>query len=147
LLYVADSVSQWLYAYNFDVAAGEMSRRREFCRLAGLGIPDGAAVDADGYIWNARWGAGVIARIDPRGRLAQTIEVPVTNPTACCFGGSRLDVLYVTSARHGLSAEQLAREKFAGGVFAVETRTRGMPVNSFGGDSNDAQKPQNNERR
>lgn len=137
LLYVADSVSEWMYAYDFDVAAGEITGRREFCRLDGLGIPDGAAVDADGYIWNARWGAGVIARIDPRGRLAQTVELPVTNPTACCFGGSARDVLYVTSARHGLSMQQLLREPLAGGVFAIATATPGLPANSFGAASLD----------
>lgn len=132
LLYVADSVSQWMYAYDFDVAAGEISGRREFCRLDGLGIPDGAAVDTDGYIWNARWGAGVIARIDPRGRLVQTVALPVTNPTACCFGGSGRNVLYVTSARHGLSRQQLMQEPLAGGVFAIATATAGLPANSFG---------------
>ena len=132
LLYVADSVSQWLYAYDFDARGAEISGRCELCRLEGLGIPDGAAVDADGYIWNARWGAGVVARIDPRGRLAQIVELPVSNPTACCFGGSRLDVLYVTSARYGLSTEQLAREELAGGVFAIATGTAGIPGNSFG---------------
>jgi sugar lactone lactonase YvrE len=131
LLYVADSVSQWIYAYDFDVDAGTVSGRREFCRLDGLGIPDGAAVDSAGYIWNARWGAGVVARIDPCGRLAQTVELPVTNPTACCFGGSRHDVLYVTSARYGLSSQQLASEPLAGSVFAIATTTPGLPAGSF----------------
>jgi sugar lactone lactonase YvrE len=132
VMYVADSVSQWIYAHDFNAASGELGRRRLFCRLDGLGIPDGAAVDSEGYIWNARWGAGVVARIDPAGRLAQTVELPVTNPTACCFGGPGGQDLYVTSARYGLSDEQLARETIAGGVFAIATTTRGLSTNLFG---------------
>jgi sugar lactone lactonase YvrE len=132
VLYAADSVSGWLYAYEFDRAAAQMRRRREFCRLSGLGIPDGAAIDKDGCLWNARWGAGVVARIDPAGRLMQTVALPVSNPTACCFGGPLRNILYVTSARYGLSPEQLAHEPLAGSVFAIETATKGLVPHCFG---------------
>lgn len=131
--YVADSVSGWIYAYDFELAAGVIRARREFCRLTDLGIPDGAAVDAEGYLWNARWGAGAVARISPAGQLDRVVELPTTNPTACCFGGRNLDVLYVTSARYGLTAQQLARESTAGGVFAIATAIPGMASAVFAG--------------
>ncbi|MBS0420616.1 MAG: SMP-30/gluconolactonase/LRE family protein [Proteobacteria bacterium] len=148
VLYAADSVSGWIHAYEFDAAAAEIRHGRPFCRLDGLGIPDGAAVDADGYIWNARWGAGVVAKIDPRGRLAETIALPVTNPTACCFGGAAGRTLYVTSARYGLDPGQLLRETHAGSVFAIETSSRGTASNTFNpAAAGVARGPQNNDSR
>ena len=129
--YAADSMDGWIYAYDFDLAAGLIENRREFCRLDDLGIPDGATVDQDGYIWNARWGAGAVARISPTGELDRVVRVPATNVTACCFGGGNMDTLYITTARHGLTAAQLAEERFAGGVFAVHTDVPGKEKNAF----------------
>jgi len=129
--YVADSVNGWIYAYDFDLAAGTIDSRREFCHFPDLGVPDGAAVDCEGYIWNARWGAGVVARITPAGTLDRIVEVPATNPTACCFGGANMDTLYVTSARYGLNSTQLAAEPCAGGVFAVRTDVPGNEKSAF----------------
>jgi sugar lactone lactonase YvrE len=130
--YVADSGSGWLYAYEFDPRAGTIGRRRDFCKFEGLGIPDGAAVDSAGYIWNARWGAGVIARISPTGELDKLVTVAASNPTACCFGGRNLNTLYITSARYGLNHAQLAEQPFAGGVFAVTTDVPGIDKPPFG---------------
>jgi sugar lactone lactonase YvrE len=132
IFYVADSGTGWIYVYDFDLNRGTIARRREFCRLEGLGIPDGAAVDAQGYIWNARWGAGAVARISPTGQLDRLIRVAATNPTACCFGGPNLDTLYVTTARYGLSPSQLAEQPFDGGVFAIDTDIPGLPTPAFG---------------
>jgi sugar lactone lactonase YvrE len=130
--YVADSGSGWLYAYEFDSRAVTIGRRRDFCRLDGLGIPDGAAVDSTGYIWNARWGAGAIARISPTGELDRLVSIAASNPTACCFGGPSLNTLYITSARYGLTHAQLAEQPFAGGVFAVTTDVPGIDKPPFG---------------
>jgi sugar lactone lactonase YvrE len=129
--YVGDSCDGWLYSYRFDVDAGTISERRPFCHLGDLGIPDGAAVDCDGYLWNARWGAGAVARISPAGRLDRIVRVPAAQPTACCFGGRDRRTLYVTSARFALSADRLQAEPFAGGVFAVRVDVAGLDVPPF----------------
>lgn len=130
--YIADSGSGWLYAYEFDLRAGTIDKRSDFCKFLGLGIPDGAAVDSEGFIWNARWGAGAIARISPMGQLDRLVTVATSNPTACCFGGPNLNTLYITSARYGLTHAQLAEQPFAGGVFAVTTDVPGIEKNPFG---------------
>jgi sugar lactone lactonase YvrE len=130
-MYAADSCDGWLYAYHFDVVAGRLSQRRQFCYLDGLGIPDGAAVDADGYLWNARWGAGVVARISPEGQLDRLVRVAASQPTACCFGGPDRRTLYVTSARFGLSAQQLQAEPEAGGVFSIAVDVPGIELAAF----------------
>jgi sugar lactone lactonase YvrE len=130
-LYAADSCDGWLYAYRFNLADAGVSQRRRFCHLDGLGIPDGAAVDAEGYLWNARWGAGAVARISPTGALDRVIRIPALQPTACCFGDSDRRTLYVTSARFGLSEEQLRAEPMAGGIFSIRVDVPGIEVPPF----------------
>jgi sugar lactone lactonase YvrE len=131
--YVADSCDGWIYAYSFDCGQGTISGRRPFCHLTGLGIPDGAAVDRDGYIWNARWGAGVVARISPDGRLDRLVRIPTSQPTACCFGDHDLCTLYVTSARFAMPIDTLRAEPYAGGIFAVPVEVPGFEQPTFGG--------------
>lgn len=47
--------------------------------------------------------------------------------------GPELDTLYITSARSGLSAEQFEQEPHAGGLFAIQPGTQGLPAFRFGG--------------
>jgi sugar lactone lactonase YvrE len=129
--YIADSSDGWLYAYRFECDSGTISQRRPLFRSETLGIPDGAAVDQEGYIWNARWGAGVLIRISPQGRLDRSVRLPVSQPTACCFGDDDLRTLYVTSARYALSSQQLAVQPFAGGVFSFRVEVAGLPLPAF----------------
>ncbi|MBB5221270.1 sugar lactone lactonase YvrE [Amaricoccus macauensis] len=97
------------------------------------GAPDGAAVDAEGFLWNARWGGGALARIALDGTLDRLVPLPVTNPTSCAFGGAELATLYVTTARQGLCPERLAREPLAGALLALDVGVRGVPEPAFAG--------------
>jgi sugar lactone lactonase YvrE len=129
--YIADSGNGWLYAHPFEEDTGTLMQRRPFFYSDALGIPDGAAVDQQGYLWNARWGAGVLIRISPAGRLDRTVGLPVSQPTACCFGDDDLRTLYITTARYGLSRERLAMEPLAGGVFSLRVDVAGLPLPAF----------------
>jgi sugar lactone lactonase YvrE len=132
VFYIADSYDGWLYAYRFDGDSGTISERRRFSYHEGLGIPDGTAVDQEGYLWNARWGAGVVARIDPGGGLDRVIRLPaVSQPTACCFGDTDRRTLYVTSARFGMSPDTLRSEPNSGGVFSIRVDVPGIEVWPF----------------
>ena len=91
--------------------------------------PDGAVVDAEGFVWNAQWGAGSVIRFAPDGRVDRVVKVPVSRPTCPALGGKDLKTLYITSAREGLTAEQLAQEPLAGGVFAIDVDVPGQPEN------------------
>ena len=129
--YIADSCDGWIYSYHFDCDTGSISDRKPFFRLESHGIPDGAAVDRDGYLWNARWGAGAVIRISPRGELDQVIPVPTSHPTACCFGDRDLRTLYLTSARHSIPAGRLRTEPQAGGIFSFRVQVPGMELPAF----------------
>jgi L-arabinonolactonase len=97
------------------------------------GEPDGSAVDRDGGLWNAEWGSGRVVRYDRDGRQDLVVHVPASQPTRIAFGGKRLNTLYITSARDGLSAQALADDPHAGGVFAVEVPFVGVPEPRFAG--------------
>jgi len=133
--YIGDSCDGWLYSYRFDASAGTISDRRPFCRLDGFGVPDGAAVDREGYLWNARWGAGAVVRISPDGSLDRVVRLPASQPTSCCFGDEDRRTLYITSARFALSPERLQKEPFAGGVFSIRLEVGGIEKSQFAGGS------------
>jgi sugar lactone lactonase YvrE len=93
----------------------------------GRGYPDGAVVDSEGYLWNAKWGGSCVVRHAPDGSIDRVIEVPVSQVSCPAFGGPGLKTLFLTTAAKTLSAEQLAAEKVAGGVFAIDLDIAGQP--------------------
>lgn len=128
-LYLADSRRQAIWAYD----TADLSRRREFARTEGEAAPDGSAIDAEGYLWNAQWGGSRIVRYAPDGTVDRIVPVPVEQPTSCAFGGADLATLYVTSAWDGLSAEASGRPSQAGALFAFEPGVRGLELPAFSG--------------
>ncbi len=127
-MYFVDSKQGAVFGYEFDLDAGHVGARRVLAEIpAGLGDPDGLCVDADDCLWLAVWGGSQLRRYDPRGRLLQTVEFPVAQPSCCAFGPDT--TLYVTSAWEGLAAGD--RQPLAGSVFALDVRVRGAPVGVF----------------
>jgi len=130
-LYFADSPVRTIYVYDLVEPLvepeGLLANRRIFARTPEGASPDGAAIDVDGCVWSAHWGAGCIVRYTPDGRVDRTIPVPATQPSCVCFGGPDLDILCVTSARENLSAEILNAEPHAGSVFLYRAGTQGLP--------------------
>jgi sugar lactone lactonase YvrE len=91
------------------------------------GFPDGSVVDADGYLWNAVWGAGVIRRYAPDGSLDREVVVPAKNPTCLAFGGDTMNEGYVTTARQEMSDQELERTPDAGSIYRfVASGMRGL---------------------
>jgi sugar lactone lactonase YvrE len=64
--------------------------------------PDGSVVDAQGYLWNAQWGASRIARYAPTGEMVMAITFPARQISCPAFGGEGLQTLFATSASEGL---------------------------------------------
>jgi L-arabinonolactonase len=132
IFYFADTGTGWIYAHDFDGAAGSVANRREFAR-DDRGWPDGSTIDAEGYIWNARWGGGCVLRFAPDGSVDRALPLPCDLVTSCAFGGPDLDTLYVTTARFALDEAGLAKQPQAGGLFAVEPGVKGLPSGRFAG--------------
>jgi len=132
-LYLVDSMIQTIFAYDFDLGSGTIANRRIFSGVTDLGYPDGSAVDAEGYVWNARWAGSAVVRLAPDGRIAQVVPIPAERVTSCTFGGEDLGTLYVTTSRIHISAESLARHPQQGGIFAFEPGIKGLPRPQFAG--------------
>jgi L-arabinonolactonase len=97
--YFADSFKGRIWAYDYDIGSGQVSNRRDFVVTPSDrgGAPDGATVDAEGYLWSAMVFDGRICRYAPDGMLDRVIEMPVCKVTSLTFGGPNLDRLFVTS--------------------------------------------------
>jgi sugar lactone lactonase YvrE len=121
-LYVADSAVRTIWACDY-APEGPLAPRRVFVQTEGFGSgPDGATVDAEGFVWTVLTRIGKLARFAPDGTLERMIDVPATHPTSLCFGGPRLDTVYVTSiSRSTHLAGPLPQD---GGLFAL----RGLPA-------------------
>jgi sugar lactone lactonase YvrE len=133
IVYHTDSTLREIY--RFDVQPdGSLSNKRVFARFAEEeGYPDGMTTDREGCVWVAHWGGWRITRFRPDGTRDRVVRLPVSQVTSCNFGGERLDRMFVTSARIGLSAAQLAREPLAGGLFEIDPGTIGLPTPKFAG--------------
>jgi sugar lactone lactonase YvrE len=149
--YWADTPSHVVHAWNFDLQANTLDAQRIFQQLphkpalwqfdspavdgkpAYGGRPDGAAVDVLGNYFVAMYEGRRICQFAPDGRLLAEFPVPAQCPTMPCFGGEDFKTLYVTTARHGRSAAELATFPDAGCVFFARLDVPGLPVNFFAG--------------
>ena len=97
------------------------------------GRPDGAAVDAQGNYWCALYEGGRVVQLSPAGKVLQSIATPAVCPTMVCLGGPDGRTLFVTTARHGRPAQELARTPLAGHVLvlAQPVQVPGLAVNAF----------------
>ena len=129
-MYFADSPRREIVKFDLDADTGALSNRQIFVRTARGAYPDGSAMDSDGHLWNAQWGAGCVVRYAPDGTISGRIELPVTQPT-CVFGGDAFDMLFVTSAREGLDAATLATQAQAGDVFIFQTDVTGCKESRY----------------
>lgn len=99
ILYFADSFTGKISAYDYDSVSGNVANKRVFVAVDSSrgGAPDGATVDAEGFIWSATAFDGRIFRYAPDGSIDRIIEMPVVKITSLTFGGPNLDQLFVTS--------------------------------------------------
>ena len=113
---------------------GAVEDWRELGRSTDLpGRPDGSACDAGGRVWNARYGGGIVACVSPAGDVIERVELPVSQPSCCAFGGSDLRTLFITTSRQKLDEDALAREPLAGTLLCVDARCAGLLEPAFAG--------------
>ena len=130
-LYFADSPRRLIVRYDLDPASGTIANPQMFAKTPKGAFPDGANVDAEGYLWSAHWGAGRVVRYAPDGSISAMVQIPTMQVTCIAFGGAALDLLFVTSAREGMSAATLAQQPNAGDVFVYRVNIKGLPEPRF----------------
>ena len=127
LAYYADTPTREISVFDYDRGAGLRSRRA-FAAIDGS--PDGLTVDAEGGVWVALYGGAAVHRYAPSGALDAVVELPVSKPTACTFGGPGLAQLFITTSREDLAEGE---EPAAGSLFTCTPGVAGRPARAFAG--------------
>ncbi|MGP4038641.1 SMP-30/gluconolactonase/LRE family protein [Gracilibacillus sp. D59] len=132
-MYFIDTPTRNIYIFDYDLETGTISNQRvAFQFPEAYGFPDGMTIDTDGMLWIAGWGGGKVSRWNPEtGEVLSTVEVPALNVTSCTFGGKGFDTLYITTARVGMTDEELEKLPLSGSLFLVKTNTTGLPADRF----------------
>ncbi len=98
-LYFADSAARRIYAYDYEISTGSARNRRILVPVPKEeGIPDGLAVDREGFVWSAQWYGSCIVRYDPDGKVERRVRIPAKQVSSLTFGGPELTDIFVTSA-------------------------------------------------
>lgn len=122
VLYLADSLERIVWAYDYD-PHGPLRNKRVFAQTHAFDSgPDGATVDAQGFFWTVLTRAARLARYAPDGTLERLVDLPVSYPTSICFGGPRLEHMYLTTISR--SARLEGGKPQDGGLFRIE----GLPA-------------------
>ncbi len=133
-MYYIDSTTWSVVSYAYHLDSGELGQQSAFVEIDPAdGLPDGLMVDAEGGVWVCLFGGAKVRRYRPDGVLDQQIALPLTNPTCPAFGGPDLRTMYITTARHRLSAEQLEREPNAGTLLQLDVGVGGVAAHRFAG--------------
>lgn len=133
IMYYIDSPAREVMAFPYDVKTGEIGEKATAIDLSGCqGIPDGMTIDRDGNLWIAFWGGWAVKCFSPAtGEHLATVELPVSQPSSCAFGGPNLNQLFITTARVEISEDKLAAEPLAGSLFVCEPGVSGFPTQRF----------------
>jgi len=131
-MYFTDTATKKIVHFDYDPSCGGLSNKTLFAALTdGEGSPDGSCVDREDALWNARFRGNSVQRYLKDGTKDIRIDLPVPNVTCCCFGGKNLDKLFITTARHKMSPEQIEQYPLSGGVFVVIPGVTGLAENIF----------------
>jgi len=134
IMYFADTDKRVIWRFDYDNDGGTPHDRRVFVTFEDQpGSPDGSCVDAEGCLWNAQWGGSRVVRYRPDGRIDRVIDLPAPHVSCVAFGGSALDILYITTARHLMKPEEIVAKPLSGALFAVAPGVRGLANTKFGG--------------
>jgi sugar lactone lactonase YvrE len=133
-LYHTDTAKRTIFAFDFR-EDGAISNKRVFVQLEAEeeGYPDGMTVDSENCIWLAHFAGSRITRYSPAGQVLKVIPMPVPNITSCTFAGPDLDTLYITTARHLLSDEDVSKYPLSGCLFSCKPGVTGLPTPLFAG--------------
>lgn len=124
-MYYTDSPTHNIYVFDYDAGTGELSNQRVFVNTGeNDGIPDGMTVDADGYVWSARWDGSSLVRYAPDGSEDRRVWFPARKVSCVVFGGEDLTDMYVTTAG-GENKE--AEGPGAGCLYRINLGIQGRP--------------------
>ncbi len=126
ILYHVDTLAGTIDAC--DIAEdGALGPSRPFVRIdPAEGYPDGPTIDSEGCLWISLYAGWEARRYSPAGELIGRVRFPVANVTKIAFAATNLRTAYATTARQGLSEEELQRQPQAGNLFEFAVDVPGI---------------------
>ena len=91
------------------------------------------ATTSEGAYWVAMFEGGRVLRIAPSGEILREILLPARCPTSIAFGGADLRTMYITTASHGRSAQELAEYPLSGKVLCTRVDVAGREEPEYRG--------------
>jgi sugar lactone lactonase YvrE len=136
-MYFTDSIRYTIWKYDFDAQTGTITNRRTFATIdhfehQSRATPDGLAVDVEGYVWSAIWGACRVIRFSAAGEIVAEIHLPALRVSCPGFGGKDMDDLFITTA--ALDDDDVeGRRKYTenGSIFRIKVGVKGLPKFRF----------------
>jgi sugar lactone lactonase YvrE len=126
LLYVVDTLRGAIECADIH-DDGTLGPARPFVKISPTeGFPDGPTVDSEGCVWIGLYSGWEARRYSPAGEFLDRVRFPVANITKLAFGGADLRTVYATTARQGLTVEQLNQQPHAGDLFQFQTDVPGI---------------------
>jgi len=96
-VYFTDSMAR--RTHDYDLNTGGLRHHRVLVQVpSNEGLPDGLAVDAEGFLWSAQWYGGCVTRYDPDGQVERRVTTPAKQTSSVAFGGKDLTDIFITSA-------------------------------------------------
>lgn len=130
-MYYTDTVRREIRQYDYDIETGTPSNPRLFHKASGKGRPDGLCVDQQGRVLTALWPGWGVEIYTPDGKLDGRIDLPVPQVSSCAFGGPGFKTLFITTAKIGMSDDELAEAPLSGRVFTIDLDIPGLPEQPF----------------
>jgi sugar lactone lactonase YvrE len=113
-LLISDSYKQLIYSVSKNLK----TKPRVWANFSNeFFTPDGGTITKDHRIFIAMWGGSRILELSVKGKIVQSIALPVLQPTNCIIADD--NNLYITSAKEGLNVTQLANFPLSGKTFRV----------------------------
>ena len=124
-MYFCDSRKCEICVFDYDRATGNLTNQTVIARPPPEeGKPDGMTVDADGFIWSARWDGARVVKMTPGGEAVEHIPFPVKKVSCVTFGGEDMTDMYLTTAGGNNTAEN---GELAGALFRLNLGIKGRP--------------------
>jgi len=124
-LYYTESMKHVIYLFDYDRASGALRNQRLFVETPpDGGLPDGMSVDAEGYVWSARWDGSALYRYDSSGNEVGRVTFPAKKVSSVTFGGPDYADAYVTTAG---GDNRAVEGPGAGALFRLRPGVRGKP--------------------
>lgn len=124
-MYYTDSTVRRIYLFDYDRVTGYLTNQRLFVKTPDdEGVPDGMTVDAEGFVWSARWDGSCLVRFSPIGKETMRITFPAKKVSCVTFGGADCTDMYITTAG---GQDKAANGPGAGALYHLNLGIKGVP--------------------